>query len=120
MKKVRIGINGFGRIGRLILRASLDFPNVEVVAVNDHSSNVDYMVYMLKYDTVHGKFDADVYVDNGYLVVNGKRIRVFNESEPSAIKWGEEKSMWSPKRQESSPLWKRRADTWRAARKRLS
>ena len=91
MKKVRIGINGFGRIGRLILRASLDFPNVEVVAVNDHSSNVDYMVYMLKYDTVHGKFDADVYVDNGYLVVNGKRIRVFNESEPSAIKWGEEK-----------------------------
>lgn len=52
MKKVRIGINGFGRIGRLILRASLDFPNVEVVAVNDHSSNVDYMVYMLKYDTV--------------------------------------------------------------------
>ena len=91
MKKVRIGINGFGRIGRLILRASLDFPNVEVVAVNDHSSNVDYMVYMLKYDTVHGKFDADVCVDNGYLVVNGKRIRVFNESEPSAIKWGEEK-----------------------------
>ena len=76
MKKVRIGINGFGRIGRLILRASLDFPNVEVVAVNDHSSNVDYMVYMLKYDTVHGKFDADVYVDNGYLVVNGKRIRL--------------------------------------------
>ena len=92
MKKVRIGINGFGRIGRLILRASLDFPNVEVVAVNDHSSNVDYMVYMLKYDTVHGKFDADVYVDNGYLVVNGKRIRVFNESEPSAIKWGGGKS----------------------------
>ena len=85
MKKVRIGINGFGRIGRLILRASLDFPNVEVVAVNDHSSNVDYMVYMLKYDTVHGKFDADVCVDNGYLVVNGKRIRVFNESAPSAL-----------------------------------
>jgi len=85
---VKIGINGFGRIGRLVFRASIS-KDVEVVGINDPFIDVDYMVYMLKYDTVHGKFDGDVYSKDGKLVVNGKEITVFAERDPKDIKWSE-------------------------------
>lgn len=90
MEKIKIGINGFGRIGRCILRAvAKHFPQVEVVAINDPFLTVDYAKYLLCYDSVHGKFDAQVDVDGEYLVVNGKKIRFFAEMEPENIAWGE-------------------------------
>lgn len=86
---VKCGINGFGRIGRLVFRASLDDSNVEVVAVNDPFINAEYMKYMLKYDTVHGQFDGDIEIKNGNLCVNGKQIIVSNEKDPACIKWAD-------------------------------
>lgn len=86
---VKCGINGFGRIGRLVFRASIDDANVDVVAINDPFINADYMKYMLKYDTVHGQFNGDIEVKNGNLCVNGKQIIVTNEKDPSNIKWSE-------------------------------
>ena len=85
---VKVGINGFGRIGRLVLRASLERDNVEVVAVNDPFIDLDYMVYMLKYDSVHGTFKGDVSTKGGKLVVNGKEINVFGARDPKDIPWG--------------------------------
>ncbi|HMP71728.1 MAG TPA: type I glyceraldehyde-3-phosphate dehydrogenase [Kiritimatiellia bacterium] len=85
---VKIGINGFGRIGRLVFRASLDHSNVEVVGINDPFIDLDYMVYMLKYDTVHGTFKGDVSIADGKLVVNGKAISVFGNMKPEEIPWG--------------------------------
>jgi len=85
---VKLGINGFGRIGRLVFRASLT-KDVEVVGINDPFIDVDYMVYMLKYDTVHGRFNGDVYAKDGKLVVNGKPITVFAEKDPNNIKWAD-------------------------------
>ena len=85
---IKIGINGFGRIGRLVFRASVNNPAVQVVAINDPFIDLDYMVYMTKYDSVHGRFDGDVKVEGGKLVVNGKAISVFGEKDPSAIAWG--------------------------------
>ena len=73
---VKIGINGFGRIGRLVMRAACANPNVQVVAVNDPFIDPDYMVYMIKYDTVHGQFDGTVEAKDGKLIVNGKADRV--------------------------------------------
>ncbi|CDJ57266.1 glyceraldehyde-3-phosphate dehydrogenase, putative [Eimeria maxima] len=84
----RMGINGFGRIGRLVFRAAMANPEVEVVAVNDPFMDVQYMAYQLKYDSVHGKYPGEVSVKDGNLVVNGKTINVFAEKEPSAIPWG--------------------------------
>lgn len=84
---IKIGINGFGRIGRLLFRASLCKENVEVVAINDPFLNVDYMAYLLNYDTVHGKFDGEIKDENGKLVVNGKEITVFACKEPAEIDW---------------------------------
>ncbi|KAL8430036.1 hypothetical protein Efla_001391 [Eimeria flavescens] len=84
----RMGINGFGRIGRLVFRAAMANPSVEVVAVNDPFMDVQYMAYMLKYDSVHGKYPGEVSVKDGNLVVGGKTIQVFSEKEPSAIPWG--------------------------------
>lgn len=86
---VKCGINGFGRIGRLVLRASLNDGSVEVVAVNDPFISAEYMKYMLKYDTVHGQFDGDIEVKNGNLCINGKQIIVSNEKDPSCIKWAD-------------------------------
>lgn len=86
MKKIKVGINGFGRIGRLVFRAAQDKKNIEIVAVNDLIS-ADYMAYMLRYDTVHGKFDGEVTVKDGMLVVNGKTIRVTAEKDPALIDW---------------------------------
>eukprot|EP01061_Rhynchopus_euleeides_P039635 TRINITY_DN67_c0_g1_i1.p2 TRINITY_DN67_c0_g1~~TRINITY_DN67_c0_g1_i1.p2 ORF type:complete len:335 (+),score=155.90 TRINITY_DN67_c0_g1_i1:217-1221(+) len=85
---VAIGINGFGRIGRLVLRAALKNPNARVVAVNDPFITVDYMVYMFKYDSVHGRFAGTVEERNGKLVIDGQEITVFKQKDPSQIQWG--------------------------------
>jgi glyceraldehyde 3-phosphate dehydrogenase len=86
---IRIGINGFGRIGRMAFRAvAKDFPDMEIVAIND-LLDADYLAYMLKYDSVHGRFDGDVSVDNGTLIVNGKKIRLTAERDPANLKWGD-------------------------------
>lgn len=85
---VKIGINGFGRIGRLVLRASLNNPNVRVVALNDPFMDVEYMVYMFHYDTVHGRFKGTVEAKDGKLVVNGNPIDIYTEKDPAAIQWG--------------------------------
>jgi glyceraldehyde 3-phosphate dehydrogenase len=88
MSRIKIGINGFGRIGRLVFRAAVRRDDVEIVAIND-LIDVEYMAYMLKYDTVHGRFDGDVRVEDGHLVVNGKKIRVTAEKDPGELKWNE-------------------------------
>lgn len=88
MTKVKIGINGFGRIGRIVLRESLRRDNVEVVAIND-LLEVNHLAYLLKYDSVHGKFDGEVEVRDGKLYVNGRNIRVTAEKDPSQLKWDE-------------------------------
>lgn len=84
----KIGINGFGRIGRLAFRIALQKNDIEIVAVND-LLNVDHLAYLLKYDSVHGKFTGDVSVKNGYLIVNGKEIRVTAKKNPEDLKWDE-------------------------------
>ncbi len=88
MSKIKIGINGFGRIGRLVFRAAVDRSDVEVVGIND-LIDVDYMAYMLKYDSTHGRFAGTVAVEDGALVVNGKKIRVTAERNPADLKWGD-------------------------------
>ncbi|ETV87389.1 glyceraldehyde-3-phosphate dehydrogenase [Aphanomyces astaci] len=85
---VNVAINGFGRIGRLVLRAAETNPLINVVAINDPFIPTEYMEYMLKHDTVHGLFNADVGHDGDYIHVNGKKIRVFGEKDPANIKWG--------------------------------
>ncbi len=84
----KIGINGFGRIGRLVFRASLTRSDLEVVAINDPFIDLDYMKYMVEYDTVHGRFNGKVEVKGDKLVVNGKEITVFQEKSPEDIAWG--------------------------------
>ncbi len=84
---VKMGINGFGRIGRLVFRASVANPNVTVLGINDPFIDLDYMVYMLKYDTVHGQFDGEVSTKDGKLVVNGTEIAVFACKDPGEIDW---------------------------------
>lgn len=84
---VKIGINGFGRIGRLVFRAACTNPNVQVVGINDPFIDLDYMVYMLRYDTVHGQFKGDVEIKDGKLVVNGKAITVFAKMAANEIDW---------------------------------
>jgi glyceraldehyde 3-phosphate dehydrogenase len=88
MNKIKVGINGFGRIGRLVFRAAQSRTDIQVVAIND-LIDVDYIAYMLKYDSTHGTFDGSVEVKNGKLVVNGNEIRVSSEKNPSSLKWGE-------------------------------
>jgi len=86
---IRVGINGFGRIGRMAFRAAFkDFTNIEVVAIND-LLEPDYLAYMLKHDSVHGRFQGEVAVDGEHLVVNGKRIRLTAENDPANLKWGD-------------------------------
>ncbi|MDO4543217.1 MAG: type I glyceraldehyde-3-phosphate dehydrogenase [Clostridia bacterium] len=86
---VKVGINGFGRIGRLVLRAAAGNDNIDVVGINDPFIDLDYMLYMLKYDTVHGHFKGDAKVENGKLVVNGKEIAVYACKDPADIPWRE-------------------------------
>jgi len=85
---MKIGINGFGRIGRLAFRAAMERPDIEVVGIND-LVEPDYMAYMLKYDSTHGAFKGSIAVEGGHLVVNGKTIRVTAEKDPANLKWGE-------------------------------
>lgn len=86
---IKIGINGFGRIGRMVFRAiRKDFPSLEVVGINDLLDN-DYLAYMLKYDTVHGRFDGEIDVSGDYFVIDGKRIRLSAERDPAKLKWGD-------------------------------
>ena len=85
----KVGINGFGRIGRLVFRAAMENQKVDVVAINDPFIDLDYMVYMLKYDTVHGRFNGEVSIKGDKLVVNGKEISVFACMNPEEIPWGE-------------------------------
>ncbi len=86
---IRLGINGFGRIGRMVFRAAVEnFNNdIQVVGIND-LLDADYLAYMLKYDSVHGEFKHDIKVEDNFLVVDGNRIQVFAEKDPSQITWG--------------------------------
>lgn len=86
---VKVGINGFGRIGRLVFRAAMERGDAEVVAVNDPFIDVAYMIYMLKYDTAHGRYNAKMEEKDGKLVVNGKEITVYNCMDPKEIPWKE-------------------------------
>jgi glyceraldehyde 3-phosphate dehydrogenase len=88
MSKVKLGINGFGRIGRIVFRESFNRDNVEVVAIND-LLDVEHLAYLLKYDSVHGKFNGTVEVKEGKLFVNGKNIRITAEKDPANLKWDE-------------------------------
>jgi glyceraldehyde 3-phosphate dehydrogenase len=85
---IKIGINGFGRIGRLVFRAAMEKPGIQIVGIND-LIDVEYMAYMLKYDSTHGRFNGTVEVKDGKLVVNGKTIRVTSEKNPADLKWNE-------------------------------
>jgi glyceraldehyde 3-phosphate dehydrogenase len=85
---IKVGINGFGRIGRMVFRASVARDDMEVVAIND-LLEVDYLAYMLKYDSVHGRFQGEVSTVDGKLIVNGKEIRVTAETDPSKLAWGD-------------------------------
>lgn len=86
MSKVKIGINGFGRIGRIAFRVAVGRPNIQVVGIND-LLDVNHLAYLLKYDSVHGKFDGEIEVKNGNLVVNGNEIRITAERNPEDLKW---------------------------------
>ena len=86
MSKIKVGINGFGRIGRLVFRAAMTRDDIEIVGIND-LIDVDYMVYMLKYDTMHGRFNGTVEAKDGKLVVNGHAIRVTAERNPEDLKF---------------------------------
>ncbi|HKY90905.1 MAG TPA: type I glyceraldehyde-3-phosphate dehydrogenase [Nevskiaceae bacterium] len=86
---VKVGINGFGRIGRNVLRAAVqNFPDVEIVGIND-LLEPDYLAYMLKYDSVHGRFKGEIGVDGSTLIINGKKIRLTQERDPANLKWGD-------------------------------
>jgi len=84
--RIRIGINGFGRIGRLVFRAALKYDNIDIVAIND-LIDIDYIIYMLKYDSTHGKFSEDIDVDGNYLLIGKHRIRVTSEKNIEQINW---------------------------------
>ena len=86
---IKIGINGFGRIGRLVFRAGIDRPDIEFLGINDPGMTPDYMAYMLRYDTMHGKFEGEISYDEESITVNGKKIMFYAKMNPSEIPWGE-------------------------------
>ncbi|MES0327179.1 MAG: type I glyceraldehyde-3-phosphate dehydrogenase [Gammaproteobacteria bacterium] len=89
---IKVGINGFGRIGRMVFRAVYqEFNDIEIVGIND-LLDADYLAYMLKYDSVHGRFDGDVSFEEGAMIVNGKKIRLTAERDPADLKWGDVKA----------------------------
>ena len=88
MSTIKVGINGFGRIGGLVFNAMLERDNIEIVGIND-LINAEYMAYMMKYDSVHGRFNGEIKVEGNDLVVNGKKIRVTSERDPNNLKWNE-------------------------------
>jgi len=85
---VKVGINGFGRIGRIVLRNAIEHGDIDVVAINDPFIDSDYLVYMFKYDSTHGRFKGDVSFEDGKLVINGQKINVYAERDPASIPWG--------------------------------
>ncbi|WP_302550180.1 type I glyceraldehyde-3-phosphate dehydrogenase [uncultured Anaerotruncus sp.] len=85
---IKVGINGFGRIGRLVFRAGLDNPNIEFVGVNDPFMTPDYCAYMLRYDTIHGQYTGEVSYTDDAIIVNGKTVKFYAEREPANIPWG--------------------------------
>ena len=86
---IKVGINGFGRIGRMVFRAvAKDFKDIEIVAIND-LLEPSYLAYMLKYDSVHGRFNGDIKVEGNNLIVNGKKIRLTAVKDPAELKWSE-------------------------------
>lgn len=87
MSKIRVGINGFGRIGRLVFRAGLSNPNIEFTGINDPFMSADYCAYMLRYDTIHGQYRGDITHTDDSIVVNGHKVRFFAEKDPSLIPW---------------------------------
>ena len=87
MSKIKLGINGFGRIGRMVFRSSLNRDDVQVVGIND-LLDVEHLAYLLKYDSVHGTCDASIKVENGNLIVNGNVIKITAERDPKQIGWG--------------------------------
>jgi len=89
--RIRIGINGFGRIGRLALRAALKNNDIDIVAIND-ILDIDYIIYMLKYDSTHGKFTEDINIDRDYLIIGRHRIRVTSERNIEKLQWNEVKA----------------------------
>lgn len=88
MSTIKVGINGFGRIGGLVFNAMLERDNIEIVGIND-LINAEYMAYMMKYDSVHGRFNGEIKVEGNDLIVNGKKIRVSSEKDPANLKWSE-------------------------------
>ena len=84
---IKVGINGFGRIGRMVFRATVNHPDIEIVGINDLCP-ADYLAYMLKYDTMHGQFKGEVASDESHIIVNGKKIPIFAERDPANIPWG--------------------------------
>ena len=86
---IKVGINGFGRIGRLVFRAGLDNPNIEFVGVNDPFMTPDYCAYMLRYDTVHGRYNGDIKVTENSIIVEGKEVKFYAEKDPANIPWAE-------------------------------
>jgi glyceraldehyde 3-phosphate dehydrogenase len=88
MSLTKFGINGFGRIGRLVFRAAMANPKVSVTAINEPFMDTDYIMYNLRYDTVHGRFKGTIEKDGQNLIVNGKKIQVFHEKDPASIPWG--------------------------------
>lgn len=91
-RKIRVGINGFGRIGRLVLRSAYRVPEIEVVAINTRRIHEDYMCYQFKYDSTHGRYKGTVEFDDNthHLIVDGKKIKVYMHPDPTKIPWSEE------------------------------
>ncbi len=87
--QINVGINGFGRIGRLVFRAGIERDDIRFLGINDPGMTPDYMAYMLRYDTMHGKFDGEISYTDDAIIVNGQKIMVYAEKEPSALPWGE-------------------------------
>ena len=85
---LKIGINGFGRIGRLVFRSAIKRSDIEIVAINDLLA-IDHLAYLLKYDSVHGLFEGSIDISDNYLIVNGKKIKIFSERDPEKINWGD-------------------------------